>query len=213
MLETLCRLCAAKKPLLIRIFDNAGLEKSLPVKIQLNLGITVSILRICDSVSSCWSHAFVTFAFQQVSRDDVLPLSICYLCLEKLETFNNFVELCQASQVRLNELHAECVSTISLFTIYSTSNRKLRIWTPFLQEDIANMDLKPSSGEENVVEVVFIDSDMYETKCTVPSSSLNTMGSATTLKVRDYLFFNRILLLLIILVFYHISHRMCNLGI
>jgi hypothetical protein len=56
------------------------------------------------------------------------------------------------------------------------------------QDDIANIDVKGNSGEDNVVEVVFIDSDMYETKCTVPSSSLKTTEDETLLEVRIVLY-------------------------
>jgi hypothetical protein len=114
MLETLCRLCAAEKPLLIRIFDSAGLERNLPLKIQLNLGITVSRNIGRYRVRKLAIVNLTFFSIEQVSEDDDLPLSICYICLEKLETFNNFVELCQTSQVRLNELHAQCVSIFTL---------------------------------------------------------------------------------------------------
>lgn len=43
--------------------------------------------------------------------------------------------------------------------------------------------MKGNSVEDNVVEVVFIDSDLYETQCTVPSSSLRMMENETSLQV------------------------------
>ena len=108
-ISEMCRICANANDHLIPIFKGEGLEHDLYNKIHKHLPIKVFNLLMFHSASrfKVCNMCFDEFFSFQVSKEDTLPLQLCYHCAATLLAWNDLSEGCLEAQSQLLRLQKQ----------------------------------------------------------------------------------------------------------